>query len=372
MRIGVPKETERHEHRVGLTPFGVSRLCELGCDVFVEHDAGVDSHFTAETYARAGATVVYQADEVYGRADLVVKVGKLTADEARLMPHGSAVAGFLHMAVMPSETVASLEEREITAVGYEVIEDDEGAHPVLRALSEIAGQMAVHRAAELLAHENGGRGIILGNVAGVPPSTFVVLGAGVAGWTAARTALACGAHVIVLDQDLERLRHAIQHGCDHAVTALASPRNLERYIPIADVVVGAVLVPGARAPFLIREPMVRDMKPGSVILDLAIDQGGCVETSRPTTFDNPTFRVHDVVHYCVPNMTSNVPRTASRATTLAAIPYLGRMAWEGIDGALRSMPDLARGVYMFRGRMTHRAAALALGKTPGSLSDLLG
>ena len=231
MKIGVPRETHSQEHRVGLTPFGVARLRELGCDVLVEHGAGGESHFTSEDYVKAGAEIVYQAEEVFGRADLVCKIGRLTAGEARIMPKGAAIVGFMHLAVMPAETITALQEAETTVIGYEIVEDESGGHPVLSALSEIAGQMAVHRAAVLLEFESGGRGIVLGNVPGVPPPTVVILGAGTAGWTAARTALACGAHVIVLDAEMDRLRHAMRHGCGNAVTAMASPRNLSRYVP---------------------------------------------------------------------------------------------------------------------------------------------
>ena len=371
MKIGVPKESRSHEHRVGLTPFGVGRLRELGCEVLVEDDAGRDSHFTSEDYAGAGAEIVYQPEEVFGRADLVCKIGRLTADEARLMRRGTGVVGFMHLAVMPAETIHALEEAEATVIGYETVEAEDGGHPVLSALSEIAGQMAVHRAADLLEHESGGRGIVLGNVPGIPPPTVVVLGAGTAGWTAARTALACGAHVIVMDAEMARLRHAIRHGCGNAVTALASPRNLSHFVPIADVLIGAVLIPGARAPFIVDEELVKAMKRGSVILDLSIDQGGCVATSRPTTCDSPTFECHGVLHYCVPTMTTNVPRTASRATTLAALPFLARIASEGLPRALRSSPGLARGVYVYRGRLVHEPAARALGMSAARLPELL-
>jgi alanine dehydrogenase len=256
-------------------------------------------------------------------------------------------------------------------IGYETVEDEAGGHPVLRALSEIAGRMAVHRAADLLEYESGGRGIVLGNVPGIPPPTVVVLGAGTAGWTAASTALACGAHVIVMDAEMARLRHATRHGCGSAVTALASPRNLSRFVPIADVLIGAVLIPGGRAPYVVDEELVKAMKPGSVILDLSIDQGGCVATSRPTTCDNPTFKRHGVTHYCVPTMTTNVPRTASRATTLAALPFLTQIADEGLSRALRSNPGLSRGVYVYRGKLVHDPAARALGMDVTALADLL-
>ena len=377
MRIGIPREKAKHEHRVGLTPFGVSKLAELGCEIFVEHDAGRASRFTDEAFAGAGGKIVYSVEEVFGRADLVLKVAAVTSDEARMMPPGMTAAGFMSLAIMPKDVITSLADREVTLLGWESVEDAAGAHPVLRALSEIAGHMTVQWAAHLLQYEQGGRGILLGKIPGIPPATVVVLGAGAVGWTAARHALAAGAHVIVLDEDLDKLRRAIHHGCEHAVTAVSSERNVDRFVRIADVLIGAVLsakpgTPRGRSPWVVRKEMVQRMKPGAVIIDLAIDHGGCVETSRPTSLDQPTFVAHGVTHCCVPNITSNAPRTASRAMTLAAIPYLATIAEEGFQGALASHPGLARGVYLYRGRPVHELAAMALGTQPARLEELLG
>jgi alanine dehydrogenase len=361
MKIGIPLETQRHEHRVGLTPFGVSRLHNLGCEVFVQHDAGRDCHFADRDFVNAGGQTVYDSDEIYGRADLVCKVGPVTPEEAEQLRPGSIVTGFMHVGVMPKATLERIVAREITLIGWEAVEDAVGSHPVLRPLSEIAGHLTIHWAAHLLQHEAGGRGIVLGNIPGIAPATVVVLGAGIAGWTAARAALALHAHVIVMDADLNQLRHAMEHGCAHAVTAVASPRNLQRFIPIADVVIGAAHVPRGRAPFLVSETMVKAMKPGSVILDIAIDEGGCVETSRPTSLDNPVFKVHGVTHFCVPNMTANAPRAASRAFALASVPYLCRIADDGLEAAARDDPGFARGIATHRGRVFSELAAATLG-----------
>ena len=371
MKFGIPKETGRHEHRVGLTPYGVSRIRGAGSEVIVEHDAGSDSRFADQAFIDTGATIAYRPEEIYGRSDLVCQVGKVTSDQAILMRAGSAVCGFMHVAVMPRETVAVLAERELTVLGWEIVEDEEGAHPVLRALSEIAGHMTMQWAADLLQYENGGRGIVLGNIPGIPPATVLILGAGAVGWTAARHALQTGAHVIVMDPDLSRLRRALEHGCAHAVTAVVSERNLRRFLPVADVLVGAVMGTPGREPYVVTEEMVKTMKPGSVILDLAIDHGGCVETSRPMTLDDPTFVVHGVIHCCVPNVTSNAPRTASRALALAAIPYLSGIAERGLEGALRSYRGLSRGIYLYRGVPVHPLAASALGAQPRRIEDLL-
>ncbi|MBI4870207.1 MAG: alanine dehydrogenase [Candidatus Riflebacteria bacterium] len=371
MIIGVPRNRQPHEYRVGLTPLGVSRLAQLGHEVYVEHDAGAGSRFSDEDYHAAGASIAYDSDEVYQRPDLICAVGSLSADEVAQLRSGVTVCGFMHLAVSPAERVNELERKHISMIGYEIIEDDTGARPVLTALSEIAGQMAVHAAAHLLLSESGGRGMILGGGPGIPPATVVILGAGTVGCTAAAMALACGAHVVLMDTDLGRLRQARAMLPSGAVTAVASSGQISWFAAVADVLIGAVLIPGGRAPYLVTEDMVRRMRPGSVILDLSIDQGGCVETSRPTTPDRPTFKVHEVTHYCVPNMTANAPRTASRALTLAAMEYLTRMAEDGVDAALRTTPGLAAGVYLYQGRMVNGPAGRALGITSMALEDLL-
>ncbi len=371
MRIGVPKETLRHEHRVGLTPFGVARLVHKGHQVFVERDAGRDSHFRDEDYVEAGASIVYRPEEAYGRADIVCRVSSIAPEEVQFLAPGTTLIGFHHMAVAPREVVSVMMEREISAIGYELIEDSAGRRPVLASQSEIAGRMAVSTAAELLQFERGGRGIILGGVAGVAPATVVVLGAGTVGRNAARTAVALGAHVIVLDWDPSRLREVMQAASCHLVTALASRRNLHRYTQIADVVIGAVMIPGGRAPFLVTEAMVAEMKEGSVILDISIDQGGCVETSRPTTLDNPTFQVNGVTHFCVSNLTTNAPRTASRSLAISAIAYVSEIAGEGLETALKTHPGMGLGAYLYRGRVTNQPAADAMGLDYTPLSDLL-
>ena len=361
MNIGVPLETHSHEHRVGLTPLGVARLVNLGHHVYVQHGAGDDSHFHDDDYISAGADIVFDADEAYQRADFVCRVSPLDAEEAELVRPGSVVLGFHHLAVAPRDRVVSFQRRDVTLIGYEIIESGEGHRPVLTALSELAGHMAVHKAAQLLEHESGGRGIILGGTPGMAPATVVILGAGTVGRTAADIAVSCGAHVVILDTDLEKLREVMASVSDQIVTMIATPRTLGRFTAIADIFIGAVLIPGGRAPFLVTEEMVKKMKHGSVILDISIDQGGCVETSRPTPPDSPVFKLHGVTHYCVPNMTANVPRSASRVLMLAGLPYVVRLAGEGVEAAVRADPGLAAGVYMYEGRMVNEQAAHALG-----------
>ena len=361
MVVGVPLEAHRHEHRVGLTPFAVSRLCQQGHTVLVETRAGEAAHFHDTSYEQAGARIVYDTEETYRRADVVCRVGMLSPDELTLLRPGSIVCGFQHLAVAPREVVSRLMSLDATLVSYELIEDGAGARPVLVPFSQMGGHMSVQLAAHYLQVEPGGRGVLLGNVPGVPPPTVLILGAGAVGLAAARLALAMGAHVIVLDADLRKLAALAREVGPTVVTALAAQARLEQYTPIADAIIGAVLIPGERAPFLVTETMVRSMKAGSVIVDVSIDQGGCVETSRPTTLDHPTFRTHGVLHYCVPNMTANIPRTASRALAHAALPYVLELAERGLEGALAADAALASGTVLLRGRVAHRALGQSLG-----------
>ncbi|UCC48688.1 MAG: alanine dehydrogenase [Gemmatimonadota bacterium] len=353
MFIGVPTETHHLEHRVGLSPYAVARLTRYGHTVVVEKGAGEKARFSDSEFEKAGAQIVYSSEEAYKRADIVCRVGVLSADEIDLLKPGLIICGFHHLAVMPHDQVERLMELKATVIGYEIIQDETGDLPILAVISEMAGQMAVHLAAHYLQNEAGGRGILLGNVPGVAPPTVLILGAGDVGYYAARQALASGAHVILVDEDLTRLRIVGRAFAGQVVTAVASMAQLERLTSIADVVIGAVLIPGAHSPILVTEEMVKGMKPGSVILDISIDQGGCVETSRPTTIDDPTFVVHDVVHYCVPNMTANIARTASRALANAVLPTLKSILRKGLDGALRDDPCLAAGLYLYEGRMVN-------------------
>lgn len=371
MIIGVPKELHRHEHRVGLTPRAVRRFVAVGHTVVVEKDAGTTARFPDREYEEAGAQIVYTSEEAHKRADLVCRVGIVSSDELELVRPGTAIAGFLHMAVAPHAVVQGLRERQVTAIGYEIIEDADGRRFVLVPFSEMAGEMAVFTAAHYLQNECGGRGILMGSVPGVAPPTVLILGAGMAGRTAARRALAIGAHVIVLDADLQKLRTLNRQISPNIVTQIASTERLAQFTRIADVVIGGVLIPGARAPFLITEDMVKAMRAGSVIIDLSIDQGGCVETSRPTTLDHPTFVVHDVVHYCVPNMTANIARTASRALSDTVLAPLGEIAEKGVDDALRDNPGLAAGVYLYDGKVVNAQVAVAQRMTATNLHAIM-
>jgi alanine dehydrogenase len=371
MFIGVPREAHRLEHRVGLSPYAVARLTHYGHTVVVEKHAGMTAKFPDSAFEKAGAQIVYNSEEAYKRADIVCRVGVLAADELDLLKPGLIIGGFQHLAVMPKDQVERLMELETTIIGYEIIEDQAGSHPVLAPMSEMAGQMAVHVAAHYLQNESGGRGILLGDVPGVAPPTVLILGAGSAGHAAARHALASGAHVIVVDEELKRLRALARDFSGQVVTAVAGMAQLERFTTIADVVIGAILIPGAHSPILVTEDMVKGMKPGSVILDLSIDQGGCVETSRPTTIADPVFTVHDVVHYCVPNMTANVARTASRALANAVLPALKEIMRKGLSGALQEDRGLAAGVYMYEGQLVNAEVGATLGIPVQPLTHIL-
>jgi alanine dehydrogenase len=372
MVIGVPKEIHRHEHRVGLSPFAVHQLVTEGHTVFVEQGAGLAAHFTDQDFEKAGAQIVYGRREPYHRADLVCRVGRPSTEELELLKPGGVIIAFQHLAVIPKANVDRFMELGTTLIGYEVIRDADGHSPVLAPFSEMAGQMTIPVAAHFLQAEKGGRGILIGNVPGVPPATVLVLGAGTVGVTAARNALYDGAHVVMMDHDMGKLRKASNELLGRVVTLLATEERLHRHTSIADVVIGAILIPGERAPFLVTEEMVKNMKPGSVILDVSIDQGGCVETSRLATLDRPTFVQHGVVHYCVPNMTANVPRTASRVLATAALPYVEALANKGVKEALRDDPGLAAGVFTFEGHLVHQGIGEHWDIPVNNLNDLLG
>jgi alanine dehydrogenase len=361
MDFGVPVERHRTEHRVGLTPRGTRNLVDLGHRVFVETGAGDASRFPDSTYREAGAEIVFRREEVFLRAAVILSVTAPTMDEIALMNDHQVLAAFWHMAVVPRPVVAEMNKRQLTAIGYEMIEDANGRRPVLEAMSELAGQMAIHNAAHLLQRESGGRGILLGASPGQPPATVLIIGAGTAGRTAAETALGIGAHVIVLDKNLDKLRQLRSEVGGRVVTSTPDRDTIAQFLRIADVAIGAILVVDGPTPYLVTKDMVQSMRPGSVILDLAIDQGGCFETSRPTTIDDPTFVLAGVVHYCVPNMTADIPRTASKALTLAHMQYLELIAQHGIEQALRLDPALARGTAMYRGASTNENIASVFG-----------
>jgi len=357
MNIGLVRELKEKERRVALNPRGVARLIRFGHQVFFEKDAGLESRFSDQEYMDMGAQIVYRKEEVYGRADFILKVSSPTKEDCELMRNNQILMSFFHMAFLPSKVFNALLGKSITAIGYEIMEADDGARPVLDSMSELTGQMAIQEAAHYLENESGGRGILLGSAPGIGPTEVVIIGAGMVGSSAARIAAGLGAQVILLDTDLERLRKVHLELGKSIITGIAHHQNIERYVKIADVLIGAVFIPGGKAIYLVTKEMVETMKPGSVIIDVSIDQGGCVETSRPTTITNPTFKYKDIVHYCVPNMASNIPRTATHALTIAMLPYIQQIADTGIKEALKRNSILRRGVYSYEGKCTKSGIA---------------
>ncbi len=350
MNIGVPKERRPFEFRVGLSPSGVELLCQNGHTVFVEHDAGLGAGFSDQEYERAGARIVYSVEEVYGRTELLLKIGRPMDDELEWLQPGCTIAGLLHLASTRQNKIDLLLKKKVTSIAYEQIELPDGSLPVLRPFSQIGGAMAAEVASRLLQNNFGGKGVLLGGIPGVPPAEVAILGAGVVGTFAARAFNGLGAHVTVLDKSMDALTRLSQ--CvSPVVTMIATERNIERVCSFADVLIGAVLVPGERAPMLVSRELVRGMKPRSVILDISIDQGGCVETSRPTTHDHPTYVEEGVIHYCVPNMPGVVARTATNGFVNAAIDYILEIANLGVDKAIAEDPALAAGVTTYKGEL---------------------
>ncbi len=367
MEFGIPREVRDLEMRVGLTPAGALTLTQAGHVVYAERQAGRGAGFSDEDYREAGAQIVYSAAEVYGRADVVAKLARPTKEEHPLFRPGQMIFSFLHLPVASPDLFQALVSREITAVAYEMIEQDDGARPVLIPASEVAGRAAPLIAGRLLRSvqrvpDQQGLGILLSGVPGVPAATVVIIGGGVLGVNAARAFLGLGAEVTVLDHDVQKLRGIDDRFDGRITTMFANEYNIRRAVKFADVLVGAVLLPGQRAPLVVTREMVRTMRPGSVIIDFSIDEGGCIATSRPSTLRDPVYVQEGIIHYCVPNMTSTISRTASYAITNAALPYLLRVGEHGVLAAIEKDSALARGVNLYQGNISHPQIAAALGK----------
>lgn len=349
MRIGIPKEKSFEERRVALAPAGVDSLIRNGHVVLVESGAGDGSHFSDSEYSELGAQIVHSSEEIFQQVDCVLKVNPISFDDAAFMREGQIVFSFLHLAVSDKRIIETLNQKKVIAIGYELIENESGL-PVLQSMSEIAGQLSVQVAERFLESSiPEARGVLLGGLTGVAPAAVVILGAGVVGTNAARAALGRGASVIILDTDLKRLRAIDTTFQKKVTTVVANPYTIRRGIKFADVLIGAILIKADKSPHIVSEEMVKSMKKGAVLIDCSIDQGGCVETSRPTTISDPVFVKHGVIHYCVPNMPAIVARTASYGLTNAAIQYVTAVANEGINEALLHDQDLARGVCTFNG-----------------------
>ena len=363
MDIGIPKQRRPYDYRVGLTPMAVEALTRLGHRCYVEKGAGQGSGFDDERYCQAGAQLVYSTAEVYGRGQLILHVSRPMVGECEFLQEGHILCGFLHLAVSHPAKLELLLQRKVTAIAYETIQTDDGHLPVLAAPSQIAGRMVAHVAAQLLQNNEGGHGILLGGVPGVPPAKVVIIGAGIVGANAARIFQGAGASVFVLDTDVRKLEALEERGFT-AQTMVAYDFNIARAVRHADVVVGAILIPGARTPHIVTREMVRTMRPRSVIIDVSIDQGGCVETSRPTTYQSPTYIEEGVIHYCIPNMTGVVARTTTHAITNAAWPYVLRLAQQGLSTALAEDAALRRGLNVRSGEIVHPALLASVACQP--------
>lgn len=355
MNICVPRERRTMEYRVGLTPAGIELLTHEGHTCYVEREAGLGAGFSDYDYERTGARVVYTPDEVFGRADLLLKVTRPTDEEMEWVPPGQIIAGFFHLASARRAKVTMLLEKKVTTIAYEMIQKDSGVLPVLKPMSQVGGRTVAQIGATLLQNNHGGKGILVGGVPGVPPAEVVILGAGTAGTEAAKTFIGMGASVYMLDRDLERLHEIYRLFEGRVITMVSHNFNIAKVVRFADILVGAVLVPGERAPILVTREMVRSMRPRSIIIDLSIDQGGCVETSRPTTHESPTFVEEGILHYCVPNVSGVLARTATHAFNNAAWPHIQNIVRLGLDEALKTDPALACGVVTRDGKITHPA-----------------
>jgi alanine dehydrogenase len=361
MIVGVPKEIKDHETRVGLVPSGVAALREAGHEVLIETHAGEGSSVTDREYMQAGAAIVASAAEIWRRADIIAKVKEPQPSEFAYFRPGLVLFTYLHLAPMPELTDRLLSSKVI-GVAYETILESDGSLPLLTPMSEVAGRMAVQVGAQYLERPNGGRGILLGGVPGVAPANVTILGGGVVGVNAAKIAVGMGAHVTIIDRNLNRLRHLDDVFNSQVVTLASNSWTIAETIRQADLVIGSVLIPGASAPKLVKREMIATMKRGAVVVDVAIDQGGCFETSRPTTHTEPVYFVDGVLHYCVSNMPAAVPHTSTFALTNATFPYLLELANEGLEPACSHHPALSAGVNTYHGYVTHSGVAESQGR----------
>jgi alanine dehydrogenase len=371
MIVGLPKEIKDNEYRVGLTPAGVRALTDAGHNVVVQRSAGEGSGFADSLYQRAGATLLDTADEVWEQGEMIVKVKEPIAPEYPRMREGQLLFTYLHLAP-DNELTEQLLERKVTGIAYETITDRRGALPLLTPMSEVAGRMAIQVGAHYLEKMSGGGGVLLGGVPGVPAARVVIIGGGVVGTNAAKIAVGMGAHVTIIDNNLDRLRELDDIFLSKISTLASNAYMIQDAISTADLIVGAVLVPGGAAPKLVTRGMLKEVPRGAVIVDVAVDQGGCIETTHPTTHSNPTYYVEDVLHYCVANMPGAVPRTSTFALTNATLPYALKLANKGFSAAISSDSGLWAGVNTYAGKLTYEAVATAQDREYTPLSDLLG
>lgn len=360
MLIGVPKEIKNHEYRIGLTPAGARELIQNGHQVIVQKDGGTAIGLTDELYQKAGATIVDTAEEVFARADMIIKVKEPQPVECAMLREGQILFTYLHLAPDPQQA-EGLIRSGCTAIAYETVTDRRGGLPLLAPMSEVAGRMSIQAGAHALEKAQGGSGVLLGGVPGVKPANVIVIGGGVVGINAARMAMGLNARVTILDRSIERLKYLDELYGDRITTLYSTADAIEECLRYADLVIGAVLIPGAAAPKLVTRKQLALMKPGSVLVDVAIDQGGCFETSRPTTHQQPTYEVDGIIHYCVANMPGGVARTSTFALTNATLPFAVQLANKGARRALLEDVHLLNGLNVHAGQITHEAVARDLG-----------
>lgn len=371
MRIGVPKEIKQDEYRVAITPAGVREFVDNGHEVFIEASAGEGSAISDEDFRAQGATILPDAAAVFDRAEMILHVKELQAEEIKMLRPDHLLFTYLHLAPDPEQTTG-LVESGATCIAYETVEDENGQLPLLAPMSAIAGRIATQAGAFMLEKPMGGRGVLLGGVPGVPAATVVVIGGGVVGTNAAFITMGMAADVYILDRSIDRLRELDNQYAREASTVYSTTLAIEELLPRADLVIGAVLVHGARAPFVVRREQLSLMKPGSVLVDVAIDQGGCFETSRPTTHRDPTFEVDGVTHYCVANMPGAVPVTATHALTNATLPYALALASNGLQACVNRDPGLRPGINVANGHVTHEGVAEGVGREYVPVEEALG
>ena len=350
MKIGIPKEIKNNESRVGMTPAGVLELSKLGHKVFIQSTAGEGSGWDDEDYHAAGATILPTIDRVYDKSDMIVKVKEPIEQEYDLIKEDQIIFTYFHFASNRQLTEAMMKSRA-TCIAYETVEEEDGSLPLLTPMSEVAGRMAIQQGAKYLEKPVKGRGLLLGGVPGVPPGKVLVLGAGTVGIQAAKMAAGLGAQVTVLDIDMKKLRYVNDVMPPHVVTEFSNEYNIRKHIKTSDLIIGGVLIAGAKAPRLITRDMLKEMQPGTVIVDVAVDQGGCFETSRPTTHEDPAYIIDDVVHYCVANMPGAVPHTSTVALTNVTLPYVLKLANMGWEDACADDKALAKGLNMVNGKI---------------------
>ncbi|ULC60030.1 alanine dehydrogenase [Flaviramulus sp. BrNp1-15] len=356
MKIGVPKEIKNNENRVGMTPAGVFELTKRNHIVYIQATAGFGSGFFDEDYQEAGAIILKSIEEVYASSDMIVKVKEPIQEEYDLIKPNQVVFTYFHFASSETLTKAMIKSNAI-CIAYETVEDADGSLPLLTPMSEVAGRMSIQQGAKYLEKPIKGRGVLLGGVPGVPPGRVLVLGAGVVGVQAAKMAAGLGAHVTIMDINMKQLRYVNDVMPNHVVTEFSSEYNIRNRIKESDLIIGGVLIKGAKAPKLITKDMLQDMRPGTVIVDVAVDQGGCFETTKPTTHEDPTYIIDDVVHYCVANMPGAVPYTSTVALTNVTLPYVVKLANEGWEKACENSKPLSKGLNIVKGDVVYKEIA---------------